>query len=102
VSKRGERRDIFSHLNAYDVFFVFLEEGRHRKGDGGWLVLRVLPVKRPSFDGLILKRRTVDEQKPPVGSERCIVGTSNTPDPATSSACERRASSHAGSASMCR
>jgi len=38
VSKRGERRDIFSHLNAYDVFFVFLEEGRHRKGDGGWLV----------------------------------------------------------------
>jgi len=57
------------------VFFVFLEEGRHRKGDGGWLVLRVLPGKRssfdgliPSFDGLILKRRTVDEQKPPVGA----------------------------------
>jgi len=35
----------------------------------------------------------VDEQKPPVGSERCIVGTGNTPDPATSIACERRASS---------
>jgi len=68
VSKRGERRDIFSCLNAYDVLFVFLEKGRHRKGDGGWLVLRVLPVKRPSFDGLILKRRTVDEQKPPVGA----------------------------------
>jgi hypothetical protein len=50
---------------------MFLEEERHRKGDGGWLVLRVLPVKRPSKDGLILKRRTVDEQKPPVGSERC-------------------------------
>jgi len=30
VSKRGERRDIFSHLNAYDVLFVFLEEGRPR------------------------------------------------------------------------
>jgi len=45
VSKRGERRDIFSCLNAYDVFFMFLEEERHRKGDGGWLVLRVLPVK---------------------------------------------------------
>jgi hypothetical protein len=56
VSKRGERRDIFSCLNAYDVLFMFLEEERHRKGDGGWLVLRVLPVKRPSFDGLILKR----------------------------------------------
>jgi hypothetical protein len=68
VSKRGERRDMFSHLNAYDVLFVFLEERRHSKGDGGWLVLRVLPVKRPSFDGLILKRRTVDEQKPPVGA----------------------------------
>ena len=68
MSKRGERRDIFSCLNAYDVLFVFLEKGRHRKGDGGWLVLRVLPVKRPSFDGLILKRRTVDEQKPPVGA----------------------------------
>ena len=81
---------------------MFLEEGRHRKGDGGWLVLRVLPGKRPSFDGLILKRRTVDEQKPPVGSERCVVGPSKTPDPATPIACERRASSHAGSASVCR
>ena len=44
----------------------------------------------------------MDEQKPPVGSERCMVGTSNTPDPTTPIAYERRASSHAGSASICR
>src|SRR5438128_2034877 len=102
LSKRGERRDIFSCLNAYYVLFVLLEEERHGKGDGGQLVSILLPVKRPSFDGLIMKRRIVDEQKPSVGSERCVVGTSKTPDPATSIACERRAPSHARSASVCR
>ncbi len=102
LNRRGERRDIFSCLNTYDVFFVLLEEERHRKGDGGQLILILLPVKRSSKDGLIPKRRTVDEQKPPVGSERCVVGPNKTPDPATPIACERRASSHAGSASVCR
>ncbi len=59
LNRRGERRDIFSCLNTYDVFFVLLEEERHRKGDGGQLILILLPVKRSSKDGLIPKRRTV-------------------------------------------